>query len=56
MPDRMPTEDTYPELEDRLRPTRSPPVSGRLSGRASRKGQTFRQYQAAHPVRRSTQL
>src|SRR5689334_12435163 len=48
-------EDLYPELEDRLRPLATPleePQVGDWLAEHREKGQTFRQYLAANPVRR----
>lgn len=49
----------YPDLEDRLRPLATPlgePESGDWLSEHHEKGQTFRQYLAAKPVRRDTTL
>ncbi len=59
MPDRVPTEDTYPEVEDRLTPLAEPlppPRPGDWLAEHRERGQTFRQYLAANPVRRSAEL
>jgi archaemetzincin len=49
----------YPEIEDRLRPLATPlgpPQPGEWLAQHVEKGQTFRQYLAANPVRRSAEL
>ena len=59
MPDRVPTENTYPEVEDRLRPLAEPlppPQPGDWRAGHPEKGRTFRQYLAANPVRRGADL
>jgi archaemetzincin len=59
MPDRVPTENIYPEIEDRLRPLAEPlppPRPGDWLAEHPEKGQTFRQYLAAGPVRRGAGL
>ena len=55
----IPGEDTFPEIEDRLRRLAEPlPRPGLRDWLAEHpeKGQTFRQYLAAKPVRRSAEL
>jgi archaemetzincin len=52
---RTPTENLYPEIEDRLCPLAEPlerPRAGDWLAEHHEKGQTFRQYLAANPVRR----
>src|SRR5262245_25352235 len=59
MPDRVPTENTYPEVEDRLRPLADPlpdPRPGDWLAEHPEKGQTFRRYRAGDPVRRCPEL
>lgn len=59
MADRVPTENTFPEVEDRLCSLAEPlppPRSGEWLAEHREKGQTFRQYLAAGPVRRSAEL
>jgi archaemetzincin len=59
MPVRTPTENDYPEVEDRLRSLAeplSPPRPGDWLAEHPERGQTFRQYVAANPVRRSAEL
>ncbi|MBN9118059.1 MAG: hypothetical protein J0I06_02640 [Planctomycetes bacterium] len=54
-----PTEHTYPEVEDRLRTLAEPleaPRPGDWLAEHREKGQTFRQYLAANPVRRDREL
>jgi archaemetzincin len=54
-----PTENDYPEIEDRLRPLAEPleePQPGDWLAEHPEKGQTFRQYLAANPVRRGPDL
>lgn len=55
----MPTENLYPEVEDRLRPLAEPleaPRPGDWLAEHREPGQTFRQYLAADPVRRDRDL
>jgi hypothetical protein len=55
MPDRVPTEDTFPEVEELLRPLAEPlpaPQPGDWLAEHRERGQTFRRYLAARPVRR----
>jgi len=55
----MPTENLYPELEDRLRPLAEPleaPRPGDWLAEHREKGQTFRQYLVSNPVRRDRDL
>lgn len=59
MRDRTPTENAYPEVEDRLRSLAEPlppPRPGDWLAEHPEKGQTVRQYLAAGPVRRSAEL
>jgi archaemetzincin len=59
MVDSVPGENTYPEVEDRLRLLAEPlppPRPGEWLAEHREKGQTFRQYLAAGPVRRSAEL
>lgn len=54
-----PSENLYPDLEDRLRPLGEPlepPRPGDWLAEHREKGQTFRQYLAANPVRRDRDL
>jgi archaemetzincin len=54
-----PHDNLYPEVEDRLRPLASPlppPRPGDWLSEHREKGQTFRQYLAADPVRRGDEL
>lgn len=54
-----PTEETYPEIEDRLRPLAEPmdrPRPGDWLTEHDERGQTFRQYVSANPVRRTAEL
>ena len=55
----VPAENTFPEVEDRLGPLADPlppPRPGDWLAEHREKGQTFRQYLAANPVRRSAEL
>lgn len=55
----IPTEHAYPEVEDRLRSLAEPleaPRAGDWLSEHREKGQTFRQYLAANPVRRDREL
>ncbi|HEX4613646.1 MAG TPA: archaemetzincin [Urbifossiella sp.] len=57
-PDRVPCENTYPEIEDRLGHLTDPlpaPRPGDWRAEHREKGQTFRQYLAANPVRRDAE-
>jgi archaemetzincin len=59
MPTEQPSENLYPETEDRLRPRAVPlqqPEVGDWLAEHPEKGQTFRQYLAADPVRRDRHL
>lgn len=59
MPNRVPTESTFPEVEDRLCSLAEPledPAPGNWLAEHCEKGQTFRQYLAAGPVRRFAEL
>jgi archaemetzincin len=59
MPMEIPTEDSYPEIEDRLRPLAAilpAPQPGDWLAEHKEKGQTFREYLSAHPVRRDHEL
>src|SRR5262245_37341540 len=55
MPTKHPSENLYAEVEDRLCPLAAalpPPAAGDWLAEHREKGQTFRQYLAANPVRR----
>jgi archaemetzincin len=59
MPDTSPVEDFYPEIEDRLQPLAIPleaPQLGDWLAEHREKGQTFREYLSANPVRRDREL
>jgi archaemetzincin len=59
MPKDAPTENLYAEIEDRLRPLARPlppPRPGDWLAENREKGQTFRQYLSARPVRRDREL
>jgi archaemetzincin len=59
MADSVPGENTYPEVEDRLRPLAGPlppPRPGEWLAEHREEGQTFREYLAGGPVRRSAEL
>src|SRR5262245_51392752 len=59
MADQTPSENTYPEVEDRLRPFAEPlerPRPGDWLAEHREKGQTFRQYLADDLVRRDRDL
>jgi archaemetzincin len=59
MPAGESSEQCYPEVEDRLRPLTAPlaePEAGDWLAEHPEKGQTFRQYLAADPVRRGREL
>jgi archaemetzincin len=55
----VPADNLYPEVEDRLRPLASPllpPLPGDWLDEHRERGQTFRQYLSANPVRRGRAL
>jgi archaemetzincin len=55
----VPTEEDYPQIEEKLRPLAEPlerPRAGDWLSEHHEKGQTFRQYLAARPVRRDSEL
>jgi archaemetzincin len=59
LPPKGSSDHLYPEIEDRLRPLASPllpPLPGEWLAEHRQKGQTFRQYLSANPVRRDRSL